>query len=452
MPTTRLSAPGLVLATMCLAQFVAILDVTVVNLALPAVQRDLGSGITGMQWVVDAYVLLFAALLLTGGTTGDRVGRKRAFLTGMALFAAGSLLCALAPGLRWLIAGRAVQGVGAAAFSPATLAILTHAFPEPGRRARSIGIWSGVSGLALVVGPLVGGSLVQLMGWPGIFHLSALVALVALVAAIRVVEESSDARPGRVDRLGQVLAAGWLATLTFALIEGPSWGWPSPVITGLLVLAAAGFAGFLLVESRSPSPMLPLSLFRGPTFAACNAVLLLVGFGLFGSFFVLSLFLQQVQGYPAVQAGLRLLPMMTAIVLTAPLAGRLTARFGPRLPMSVGMALTGIGLLLLRLVEASTPYGSWWLALLPVGLGLGLTMAPTNAALMGGVDPRHAGTASAMASTSQQLGGLVGVAVLGALVSTHLAGDGFVTGMHQALVLAGTGYLLGSAIALRFVP
>ncbi|SDK75127.1 drug resistance transporter, EmrB/QacA subfamily [Actinopolyspora mzabensis] len=484
----------LVLVTMCVAQFLAILDVTVVNLALPAIHRDLGSGMSDLQWIIDAYVLVYASLLLTGGTIGDRYGRKRAFVTGMALFALGSAVSAAAPQLDVLLVGRIAQGAGAAAFGPATLSILTQAFPHGPQRAKAIGIWSGTSGLALVVGPIAGGALVHTLGWQSIFLLNLLVAAAGLMAGLMTVTESKAPRHSRLDPFGQALAVLWLGALTFALIEGARLGLRAPLILTLLALAAIGCVAFVLVETRREHPMLPLALFRRPTFAACNVVILLVGFGLFGSFFFLSLFLQQIQGYPAGEAGLRLLPLMVAIVITAPIAGRLAGRFGARPPMVVGLTLTGCGLLALTGVGVATPYAAWWPALLPIGLGLGLTMAPTNAALMGSVELPRTSTASAMGSTSQQVGSLLGIAVLGAIVTVKLdeatrravpglseevrdrlsdarmgsssgevpvgvdpqtlsdaLNQGFVAGMHRGLLLGAIAYFLGAVTAVVFV-
>ncbi|WP_431784110.1 MFS transporter [Streptomyces chumphonensis] len=404
------------LAVLCAAQFVSMLDITVVNLALPSIRRDLGTGVAGLQWIVGAYVLAFACFLLSGGSLGDRLGRRRVFLWGLTVFTAGSLLCAAAQTLGVLVAGRAVQGVGAALFVPATLAVLTHLYPQPGERARAIGVWSGVSALALPLGPVLGGVLVDALGWASVFWINGPFGLATVVLALRVLPEV-PALPRRVDVPGQVLAVGWLGCLAAALIEAERSGWSSPGIVSLLGLAGVLLAVFLAVEHRSAEPMVPLSLFRDRRFAACNGVLFAVAFGLLGSFLFLSLFVQQVQGYSPSQAGLRMLPLLLPAAVAAPVAGRLAARYDPALPMVCGLVSTGTGLLVLATVEATTPYALWWPALVPVGAGVGLTMAPTNAALMSSVPPARAGIASATSIAGQQVGNVLGVAVVGAVVA-----------------------------------
>jgi MFS transporter, DHA2 family, methylenomycin A resistance protein len=448
-------ARTLTLVGLCLALFMTLLDSTVVNLALPTIASDLGVRLSGLQWIVDAYVLVLASLLLGAGTLGDRWGRRNVFVAGMAAFDAGSLVCALAPTLPVLIAGRVVQGAGAAALLPGTMSILASAFPGESERARAIGVWSGTSGLALLLGPPVGGVLVRYAGWPSIFYLNVPLGLVAIALALRVFPDSGERRRG-ADVPGQVLAVLALTTLTYALIEGNRHGWRTPLIAGLLAVAVVAFAAFAAVEARRADPMLPLRMFAGLRFAAANAVIFLVGFGLLGSFFFLSLYLQQVQGYSPAEAGTRLLPVMAAVVVAAPLAGRLAGRFGSRGPMSAGLTVAGAGLLLLITVDPHTSYGTWWPYLVLLGLGLGLTMAPTNAAIVGSVDGRQAGTASAIGMTSQQVGSLIGIALLGAIVgagtgvgtSVRTSADAFADGMHRAFLVAGIAFLAGAVIAL----
>jgi EmrB/QacA subfamily drug resistance transporter len=489
----------LTLGAMCFALFMAMLDNTVVNVALPKIQSSLGSGVSGLQWIVDAYTLLFASLMLMGGTLGDIYGRKQAFLTGLVLFTAGSALCGVAPSIGVLIVGRGIQGVGAAALLPGTLSILTNTFPDPAERAQAIGIWAGVSGLALAAGPVLGGLLVDSLGWQSVFFLNLPVGAIALVVATRVVAESSNPEGRRLDLPGQVLGMLTLSSLTYALIEGNAKGWGSPLITGLLGAAAVGAAAFVVVEWRAPSPLLPLHFFRNPTFSAANLVAYLVSFGMFGMIFFLSLYLQNVQGYTAVQAGLRFVPMTGAIIFTAPVAGRLAGRLGSRLPMSLGLALAGTGLLLLERTTPTTPYTSLWWNMTMMGVGMGLTMTPMTAAVMGAVPAARAGMASAVTNTSREVGGVFGIALLGAIVTgrfrTSLAaalssygvpvalrprilaaathggsaaaarglpsqlqgaihravGTSFVSGMHVGLSVAGVALLCGSALALAFV-
>jgi EmrB/QacA subfamily drug resistance transporter len=487
------------LLTMCFALFMVMLDNTVVNVALPALQGDLGSRVSGLQWIVNAYTLLFASLMLTGGTLGDLYGRKRVFQGGLLLFAVGSALCGLAPNVEMLVLSRAVQGVGAAALLPGTLAILTNTFPDARERAQAIGIWAGVSALALAAGPVVGGLLVDSLGWQSVFFLNVPIGVVAFMVASRVVRES--VRPGgrRIDLPGQALGILGLGALTYALIEGNDKGWRSPLIVSLLAVAVLGLVWFLSVERRRDDPMLKLEFFRNPTFSASVAVAGIAVFGMFAVLFFLSLYFQEIHGYSAVQAGLRFLPMTGAIILTAPSAGRLAGRIGSRIPMTVGMVLAGTGVLLLTRLQPDTGYTVIWWNLTMMGVGMGLTMTPMTAAVMGSVPADRAGMASAVANTTREVGGVFGVALMGAIVtsrsqsllSTSLSrlgatagersrivaaaargqiggrgiatgsvdpeavrravGHAFVGGLHAAMVVAGLALFGAAAVALTFV-
>ena len=413
----------LTLGAMCFALFMAMLDNTVVNVALPTIQGHFGSGVSGLQWVIDGYTLVFAAFMLTGGTLGDLYGRKRVFLIGLTIFTAGSLLAALAPSLNILIAGRAVQGLGAAALLPGTLSILTQTFPDPKERAQAIGIWAGVSGMALALGPIVGGALVDSLGWQSVFFLNIPIGVVAFIVASRVVKESKNPEGRHLDLAGQVLAVVGLGTLTYALIEANNLGWTSPTIIGLFATAAIATGLFIWVELRSSSPMLQLSFFKNRTFAAAATVAGLVSFGMFGVFFFLTLFLQNVEGYSAFQAGLRSLPMTAAIIVMAPTAGWLAGRIGPRIPMAVGLAIVGVGMLLMERITPGMPYGQLWWNLTLLGVGMGLVMTPMTAAVMGAVPRARAGMASATSNASREVGGVFGIALLGAIVTHWFAKD-----------------------------
>ena len=490
----------LTLGAMCFALFMVMLDNTVVNVALPKIQKDLGSGVSGLQWIVDAYTLIFASFMLTGGTIGDIFGRKRTFQTGLLVFSAGSLLCGVAPGIGVLILGRGIQGIGAAALLPGTLSILTNTFPDPAERAQAIGLWAGVSGLALAAGPVLGGFMVDSLGWQSVFFLNVPVGIIAFFVAARFVAESKNPEGRRLDLSGQVLGIAMLGSLTYALIEGNAEGWRSPLIVGLLVAAAVALVAFVIVETRGESPMLQLHFFRNSTFTAANSVAFLISFGMFGMFFFLSLYLQNVHGYSAVQAGVRFLPQTVAIIITAPLAGRLAGRIGSRLPMTIGLLMTGSALLLLTRAQVDTSYGLLWWNFTLAGVGMGLTMTPMTAAVMGTVPPARAGMASATTNTSREVGGVFGIALLGAIVTarmktalvgklasaglapdiqgrivasvSHGAGGGadiaklppaargvvvpainssYVTGMHAALIVAGVALLVGSVVAAVFV-
>ena len=490
----------LTLGAMCFALFMAMLDNTVVNVALPAIQRHLGSGVSGLQWIVDAYTLVFASLMLTGGTLGDIFGRKRFFLIGLGVFTAGSLLCGLAPSLSVLIAGRAIQGLGAAALLPGTLSILTNTFHDPRERAQAIGIWAGISGLALALGPLVGGALVDSFGWQSVFFLNVPIGAVALVVALLAVQESRHPEGRRLDLPGQLLAIGALGSLTYALIEANNFGWTSATILGLFATATAAGAVFLWVEARSASPMLQLHFFRNPTFAAACSCAGLISFGMFGMFFFMSLFFQSVQGYSPFQAGLRTMPATGMIVIVAPLAGRVAGRIGSKLPMAIGLALNALAMCLFTTIDADTSYSHIWPLLLIAGVGMSIVMTPMTAAVMSAVPRERAGMASATSNASREIGGVFGIALLGAIV-THIftrdlarslgalhlpvalkdvilakashgaeqaaasalpqglngaalhaaAGSAFVSGMHAAMVVAAVALAIGAVAAAVFV-
>ncbi len=415
------------LFTMCFALFMAMLDNTVVNVALPTIQRDFGSGVSGLQWIISAYTLFFASLMLTGGTLGDLYGRKRLFLSGLVVFASGSLLCGLAPSLHWLVVGRAVQGIGAAALLPGTLSILITTFPDPRERAQAIGLWAGVSGLALAAGPVIGGLLVDTLGWQSVFFVNVPIGVIALVVALRTVRESSNPEGRTLDLRGQLLAIVSLGALVYALIEANNYGWTSPFILTLFAVGIVAQLAFLYVEAHTPSPMLPLHFFRNPTFAAGSTVAGLISFGMFGIFFFLTLYWQNIQGYSALQMGLRVLPLTGAIIVTAPLAGQVAGRIGSRWPMTAGMALAGTGILLLERTTPTTSYGALWWNMLMLGVGMGMVMAPMTAAVTSTVPRARAGMASGTTNATREVGGVFGIALLGAIVthwfSTDLAGS-----------------------------
>lgn len=490
----------LTLGAMCFALFMVMLDNTVVNVALPKIQAHFSSGVSGLQWIIDAYTLLFACLMLSGGTLGDLRGRKRMFLIGLTVFTGGSLLAGLAPTLGVLVAARGMQGVGAAALMPGTLSIISNTFPDPKERAQAIGMWAGVSGMALAAGPIVGGALVDSLGWQSVFFLNVPIGIVAFVVALMVVGESKSPEGRHLDLPGQVLAITGIASLTYALIEANARGWTSPLIVALFAVSAATLTAFIVVESRTTSPMLQLHFFRNPTFAAANAVAGIISFGMFGIFFFLSLFFQNIQGYTAFQAGVRQLPATVMIIIAAPIAGQIAGRIGSRVPMVAGLTFAGSSLLLMTRIDAGDPYSAIWPFLMLMGLGMGLVMAPMTAAVMSSVPLRRAGMASATSSTSREVGGVFGIALLGAIVthwfskslSAQLANlpipaqakaqiiavaarggqeatgslqldptraqalhrvidQAFVYGMHIGLTVAGLTVLGGAVIALAFV-
>ncbi|WP_234347676.1 MFS transporter [Streptomyces specialis] len=410
-----------VLAVTCLGQFMVLLDNTIVMTALPDMQRDLSASLTGLQWIVDSYVLVLAVLLLTGGAIGDRYGRKRLFLTGLAVFTCASVLCGLAGGTGTLIAARALQGAGAAALSPGSLSLLVSAYTEPRERARAIGLWAGISGLGLTAGPLLGGVLVDAFGWQAVFLVNLPVGLLTLILGLRVLDESRAVRRRDLDLPGVLLATAGVGALTFGLINAGDAGWASGTTRACLAAAAVLLVAFVITQARSRDPMLPLGLFRERLFTVSHGAILGIGFGLLGTTFFLSQFFQLVQGCSAFDAGLRTLPTSAGILLCGPAAGRLAARFGFRLPVATGLLCAGAGLVALAAVQADSPYGTVWWRLALLGVGFGLALSPLTAAAVASVPPDRSGLASGTSNTGRQLGAVFGVAALGALVHARQA-------------------------------
>jgi EmrB/QacA subfamily drug resistance transporter len=431
----------IVLLTMCFALFMAMLDNTVVNVALPKLSEDLGAGVSGLQWIVDGYALAFASLLLAGGILGDRYGRKRMFLTGLAGFTLASLACGLSSSTSMLIAFRAVQGVGASLLIPGTLAIIAVTFP-PHERAKAIGIWAGISGFALALGPTVGGWMVEHVGWQSVFFLNVPIGTIGLIVGLRSIRESTSPEVRRLDLGGLALGTGGLFSVTYGLIEANQLGWSDPVIVTALVLAAVLFVAFIAYERRSDHAMLPLEFFRIPAFSAGNMVAFAVTLGMFGTFFFASLYLQLVRGYSPFGAGLRFVPMTGMVILAAPNAGRLASKYGSRWPMTIGLTLAGTGLLILTRIGPNTSYALIAPVFMMMGIGMGSTMTPMTAAVMNAVGPARAGLGSATTNTSREVGGVFGIALLGTLLTTKLkssltaavAGLGLTPGVQQRII------------------
>lgn len=435
------------LTVTCLGQFMVLLDSTIVGAALPDMQQRLHTQLTGLQWIVDAYVLLVAMLLLSGGVFADRFGRKRVFLAGVAVFTVASVLCSVAPSIGWLITGRVAQGIGAAALSPASLALLAVAYPVPQERVKAIGLWAGFSGIGLAAGPLAGGILVDAFGWPAIFLVNVPIGAVLLLAGLRVLGESRNPSAPAIDIPGTVLSVLGVGALTYGLIEGGSRGWTSPVILSSFAVAVLILAVFVAVEGRRSTPMLPLRLFRQRLFTVSNSAMVVVGFALMGSSFFFSQFFVYVQGSSILRAGLQTLPATLAMVIVSPYAGRFAARYGFRIVVSIGLALAGLGLLALGFVHADTGYGNVWWRLAIVGIGFALTMSPLTGAAIQAVDPQEGGLASGVSSTARQIGAVLGVAVLGAIVRTRESGGAsFEAGLDSAFVAAGAVTLAGAVV------
>ncbi|HXW80533.1 MAG TPA: MFS transporter [Acidimicrobiales bacterium] len=443
-----------VLVAMVFGLFMPMLDSLVVNVALPTIQRRLGAGVSELQWIIDAYTLTFATFMLTGGTLADKFGRKRFFIGGLVIFSLGSLLCGLATSMDELIAFRAVQGIGGSLLLPGSLAIISATF-HGRERGAAIGIWSAMSGIAVAVGPLVGGYLVQNVNWQSIFFINVPIGAVAVVLTYLVVRDSRDTSGlRRLDPPGAVLGTLGLFFLVYATIEGNSRGWTDGLILGSYALAAIFLVGFVWTEMHRESPMLPLSLFRNPTFSASIGTAIAVFFALFGMTFFISLYLQNVVGYDPVATGIRMVPFTIMLLLIAPVAGRLSDRYGSRWFMAGGTALLAGGLALSLRMEVGSSYMTVILpAMLLMGAGMALTMAPLSSAVMGSVEPRRAGVASATQTTSQQIGGVFGIALLGAIVTaafnnyfrSHLLGLGLSSStVNEVVSKVGAGAAAGA--------
>src|SRR4051812_21163094 len=409
------------LAAMCFALFMIMLDNTVVNVALPSIQEDLGATLSALEWTVNAYTLTFAVLLVTGGRLGDIFGRRRMFLFGVVVFALSSAAIGLAPSQTWLVAGRAVQGVGAAFMMPGTLSIITNTFPAA-ERGKAIGTWAGVSALALAIGPVVGGALTEYVSWRAIFFLNLPVATGAVAVTLFATHESRDETVARtVDIPGVATLSVGLTALVLALVEGNSWGWGSGRIVALLVVAAVALPAFVFVERRvSRVPMVDFAFFRSRTYVGANTVAFIVSFAMLAMFFFLALYMQNILGYSALQAGVRFLPSTLVIIVMAPLSGRLSDKVGPRPLMAIGLSLTAFALFLLTRIDVGTSYGLLLPAFVIMGAGIGLTMSPMSTAAMNSVREDKAGVASGILSMNRMLGGTFGVAALGALFQ-HLS-------------------------------
>jgi EmrB/QacA subfamily drug resistance transporter len=437
---------AVLLTVTCLGQFMVLLDNTIVGAALPDMQHRLNTELTGLQWIVDAYVLLVAMLLLTGGVFADRFGRKRVYLAGAVVFTAASVLCSFASSVGWLVVGRVLQGIGASALSPASLALLAAAHPVPQERMKAIGLWAGFSGLGLVAGPVAGGVLTDAFGWPAIFLVNVPIGVILLLVGLRHLAESRNPSAPAIDIPGTALSVLAVGALTYGLIEGGARGWTSPVILGSFAVGAVLLAGFVAVEARRSAPMLPLRLFRQRLFTVSNTAMIVVGFALMGSSFFFSQFFVYVQGSSILRAGLQTLPTSLAMVIVSPFAGRLAARYGFRIVVTIGLALAGGGLLALGMVHADTGYGNVWWRLGVVGIGFALTMSPLTGAAIQAVSPQEGGLASGISSTTRQIGAVLGVAVLGAIVRTRQSGGAsFETGLNTAFVTAGAVTMITAA-------
>ncbi|HTU39287.1 MAG TPA: MFS transporter [Acidimicrobiales bacterium] len=398
------------------------LDVTIVNVALPSIGRDLHASVSGLQWVVDAYTLVLASLLMLSGSTADRLGRRRTFVIGLSVFAAGSLLCSLAPSLGLLVVFRMLQAVGGSMLNPVAMSIITNTFTDHKERAQAVGVWGAVVGISMALGPIVGGLLVTSAGWRSIFWINIPVGLAAIVLALRFIPESKAPRARRFDPVGQLLMIVLFATLTYGIIEAPGRGWGSPIIVAAFTLAALALGGLLLYEPRRRDPLLDLRFFRSIPFAAATVTAVAAFAALGGFLFLNTLYLQEVRGLSALQAGLDTLPMAAMTVLASPISGRLVGHRGARVPLVVA----GIGLTtacaMLAGIDPVTPFTWLFAAYVVFGIGFGFVNAPITNAAVSGMPRAQAGVAAAIASTSRQIGQTLGVAIVGALVTSKVAG------------------------------
>jgi len=475
------------LVVLCFSLLVIGLDNTILNVALPTVQEDLGASASQLSWIVDSYMLVFAAVLLTAGALGDRFGRKRALTFGLFVFGLASALSAVAQSSEMLIATRALMGVGGAFIMPSTLSILTATFPAS-ERAKAIGIWSAVAGLGIVIGPVTGGWLVEHGDWSLIFLVNVPIVITALIAGRWLVPESRDPAKPRLDAGGFALSSLGLAALVWALIEAPSRGWTDAMILGGFAFSALALAAFVRWELRIREPMLDVRLFRNRRFSAASGSITLAFFALFGTMFFLTQYLQLVLGYGAFESGVRLMPVAAGLIVGGPLSAKLAERVGTKRVVAAGLMFVGAGLALLSFAEVDSGYGLVAAVLGVLGLGMGLTMAPATESVMGSLPIAKASVGSAVNDATRTLGGALGVAVLGSLVSsgyragmdgitgpaqdslagalavagqaggergaqlTSLAQSAFVDGMHAAVLVGAAIAVVGAVLALVALP
>lgn len=414
----------LVLAICCMSLLIVSLDSTVLNVALPSMRRDLHASVAGMQWTIDAYTLVLASLLMLAGSTADRIGRRKVFMAGLVLFTLGSALCSIAPSLETLIVFRMVQAVGGSMLTPVAMSIVTNTFTDPRERARAIGAWGGVVGISMAAGPLVGGSLVDSVGWRSIFWINLPVGIAALLLTWKYVPESRAPKARRPDPVGQLLVITLLGSLTYAIIEAPQKGWTSPEILLIASLAAASLIGLLVYEPRRADPLIDLRFFRSAPFSGATVIAVSAFAALGGFLFVNTLYLQDVRGLSALDAGLYMLPMAAVVCVLPPLSGRVVASRGPRIPLLVaGVAMAASGLTF-AVFDAETDNMLMFTGYVLFGLGFGSVNAPITNTAVSGMPRSQAGVAAAVASTSRQIGQTLGVAVMGAVLAAGMTGAG----------------------------
>ena len=431
--------------------FLTFLDTTIVSVALASIQTGLHAGVSSLQWVVNGYALTFAGFMLAAGALGDRFGRRRVMLGGVAIFCAGSVLGAVAPSVPWLIAGRVVMGLGAAASEPGTLSVIRHLFPDDRVRAQALGAWAAVSGLAIALGPVIGGTLVGVAGWRAVFWFNVVVGTVIFASATATVPESSDPDTAARDPAGLLLGVVALTALTFGVIEGETAGYASPLILGLFVGGAVAAVAFVSVERRVESPLLQPSAVRRPPFDAALAVAFVISFGLFAIFFFVALYLQIIVGYSGYRTALVFLPMAAVMVAASAFTGRWVARQGAAVPMTAGCVAGGAGILVTELVLQHVSFGALAAGLSLAGAGVGVALVPVTSVALAEVPARRSGMAASAANTSRELGAVFGVAALGALVNGQLTSD-LTRRLHAIGVPSSFSGLVISALETGRVP
>ena len=437
-------ATSLTLAAMSLGYGVVQLDITIVNTALDSIGSSLGGGVSELQWVVTSYTIAFAAFILTAGALGDRIGAKRVFMAGFAIFTAASVACAFAPNAAVLIAARATQGLGAAILVPNSLALLSHAYPDEKQRGRAVGIWAAGASLALTAGPLVGGGLITLVGWRSIFLVNLPVGLAGLWLTRRFATETTRSRQREIDLPGQIAAIAALGCLAGAIIEGGTLGWSHPFVIGGFMASLVLAVLFVWQESRAAQPMLPLSLFKHRLFALTSLVGLLVNVAIYGLIFVFSLYFQRVNGWSAFATGLAFVPMLGAVLPVNLIAPRVAERIGAPATIAAGAALSAVGCLAMLGIQPGTSYWAICAQLIAISSGLGLLVPPLTSTLLGSVEKSRSGIAAGVLNATRQTGSVLGVALFGSLAGQVSA---FMAGMHESLIIS-AGLLLAAGAAI----
>jgi EmrB/QacA subfamily drug resistance transporter len=413
-----------VLAICCLSLFIVGLDITAVNVALPVIRQDLDAGISGLQWTVSSFTVVMASLLMFSGSMADRLGRRRTFVTGLSVFSLASVMCALAPTVELLVAARVLQAVGGSMMNPVAMSIITNTFTDPRERAQAVGVWGAVFGISMALGPIVGGALASTIGWRSIFLINIPVGLAAIVLTLRFIPESRAPRPRRFDPIGQLLMVVLLAAVTYGIIEAPARGWSSAGILAAFFASALALGALLLYEPRREDPLVDLRFFRSIPFSS-SIVIAVAAFAAFGGFlFLNTLYLQEVLGLSPVEAGLATVPMAVMTVVVSPLSGRMVGRRGPRLPLVISGISSVTACVMLTGIGPGTPL-AWLIAAYVIfGVGFGFVNAPITNAAVSGMPRAQAGVASAIATTSRQFGQALGVAIVGAIVTSSLGAAG----------------------------